>query len=251
MPTCSRCGLPFLLTRFNKIYCSETCRSSVSDKRKIIRKNSNQICLNCKASFSGRKRKHCSDQCRFDYTKSLKIGRRPEMTTRLCIRCEREFQKPRSSQKELCSDECRKNKPEMLNGACLSCSMAINKKRLFCNKCLIQRRKDVGIKQRVYFEDSRELNRKKRRVARERNAPGLHTRQRFLLLRIWKIQGKSCIYCSNKADTIDHIIPLARGGSNNEGNLAPACRKCNSSKNVYLISEWKVRNGYRATAKTN
>jgi len=173
------------------------------------------------------------------------------MTTRLCIRCKQKFQKPRSSQKELCSDECRKNKPEMLNGTCLSCPTSINKKRLFCNECLIQRRKDLGIKSRIYFEDSGELSRKRRRVARERNAPGLHARQRTLLLRIWKIQEKSCIYCFKKADTVDHIIPLARGGTNQEGNLAPACRQCNSSKHSSLISEWKVRNGFRPAAKTN
>lgn len=211
-------------------------------------------CLNCNIVFSiekkiGRNKKHCSGKCRSEWTQKLKCARKPETTIRACIRCGKDFEKPRSSLKQLCSNQCKKNRPEFLNGNCAICSKSIKKKRLFCDKCLVQRRKDVGLDQRVYFEDSRELNRKKRRVARERAAIGLHAYQRSLLLKAWKAQGKSCTYCFNKADTIDHIIPLARGGSNNEGNLAPACRQCNSSKNLYLISEWKVKNGFRTTAK--
>lgn len=48
-----------------------------------------------------------------------------------------------------------------------------------------------------------------------------------------------CSYCPAAADTIDHVIPLARGGRHAEGNLAPACRSCNSSKGDKLMIEWK------------
>jgi 5-methylcytosine-specific restriction endonuclease McrA len=41
--------------------------------------------------------------------------------------------------------------------------------------------------------------------------------------------------------TIDHIVPLARGGTNYEGNLTPACRPCNSSKGTLLLVEWRKR----------
>jgi hypothetical protein len=41
------------------------------------------------------------------------------------------------------------------------------------------------------------------------------------------------------ADTLDHVVPLVRGGTNYEGNLVPACRKCNSSKAAWLLTEWK------------
>jgi 5-methylcytosine-specific restriction protein A len=36
--------------------------------------------------------------------------------------------------------------------------------------------------------------------------------------------------CGRVATTADHVIPLAKGGSNDPGNLVPACAPCNSSR---------------------
>ena len=38
---------------------------------------------------------------------------------------------------------------------------------------------------------------------------------------------------------IDHVVPIAKGGNNEDNNLVVACRKCNSSKGTKLLSEWK------------
>lgn len=49
-----------------------------------------------------------------------------------------------------------------------------------------------------------------------------------------------CAYCCvKKADTIDHVVSLVRGGLNDISNLLPACRSCNSSKGAKLLSEWR------------
>lgn len=40
-----------------------------------------------------------------------------------------------------------------------------------------------------------------------------------------------CAVCGSKDDlTVDHIIPRARGGTNESGNLQVLCRFCNSKK---------------------
>lgn len=43
-----------------------------------------------------------------------------------------------------------------------------------------------------------------------------------------------CAYCGRKLSlgtlTIDHFIPLSRGGSNVFSNLLPSCRACNVAK---------------------
>lgn len=78
------------------------------------------------------------------------------------------------------------------------------------------------------------------RHQREHAAPGLTTTQRKKLLDQWKRQGKRCTYCGGIADTIDHVVPLVRGGTNHEGNLTPCCRPCNSSKAGYTVSEWRT-----------
>jgi 5-methylcytosine-specific restriction endonuclease McrA len=41
-----------------------------------------------------------------------------------------------------------------------------------------------------------------------------------------------CHYCrKRKILTIDHVIPLSKGGKHVKENLVPACRGCNSAKN--------------------
>jgi 5-methylcytosine-specific restriction endonuclease McrA len=83
-----------------------------------------------------------------------------------------------------------------------------------------------------------EQDRRGRRINQERLAPGLNSYKRHHLLQSWKATNTPCAYCSNVATTVDHVIPLSRGGTNFEGNLVPACRRCNSSKGTKLLIEW-------------
>lgn len=62
----------------------------------------------------------------------------------------------------------------------------------------------------------------------------------------------SCLRC-NKKDielTIDHIIPLSKGGSNNIDNIQPLCRSCNSLKGTKVIDYRNERNSING-ARTN
>lgn len=42
--------------------------------------------------------------------------------------------------------------------------------------------------------------------------------------------GHRCKYCGGHADTVDHIIPKALGGTDALDNLTAACGPCNYSK---------------------
>ncbi len=53
----------------------------------------------------------------------------------------------------------------------------------------------------------------------------------------------TCHYCGKqvgaKALTMDHVVPLIRGGRSNKGNLVPACKQCNADKKHSLAFEWQ------------
>jgi 5-methylcytosine-specific restriction endonuclease McrA len=70
------------------------------------------------------------------------------------------------------------------------------------------------------------------RKARKRGAPGSHTAAD--LAAILKAQNHRCAYCRSdlrKAKRhVDHIQPLARGGSNDRANLQYLCAPCNLAK---------------------
>jgi 5-methylcytosine-specific restriction endonuclease McrA len=62
-------------------------------------------------------------------------------------------------------------------------------------------------------------------------AEGSHTPDEIKEL-IRRQKGR-CAYCSKsirKGYHVDHVIPLARGGSNWITNIAMACARCNTSK---------------------
>lgn len=56
---------------------------------------------------------------------------------------------------------------------------------------------------------------------------------------IFETKGRQCFYCGESANSIDHVIPVTRGGTDNFDNLVPCCRRCNSSKRDKLIEEWR------------
>jgi 5-methylcytosine-specific restriction endonuclease McrA len=45
-----------------------------------------------------------------------------------------------------------------------------------------------------------------------------------------------CYFCHQKFSknelTMDHLVPLARGGVSSKGNIVPACKKCNQAKKL-------------------
>jgi len=54
-----------------------------------------------------------------------------------------------------------------------------------------------------------------------------------------------CHYCHEKVDpddvTMDHIVPVSRGGTSTKGNVVPCCKDCNSKK-AYLTSAEQILN---------
>ena len=56
-----------------------------------------------------------------------------------------------------------------------------------------------------------------------------------------RLYSSPCVQCgAMDRQTVDHIVPLSRGGRHSIGNLQTLCVPCNSSKNDRLLVEWRV-----------
>ena len=56
-----------------------------------------------------------------------------------------------------------------------------------------------------------------------------------------KLSQGYCEYCGGRFSpeelTMDHVVPLARGGASTKGNLVPACQSCNQEKKLATPAE--------------
>ncbi len=64
-------------------------------------------------------------------------------------------------------------------------------------------------------------------------------------------RGK-CAYCGRKQSrsvklTMDHVVPVSKGGKTVRENIVPACERCNSSKSDSDMVEWYSRQPFYST----
>lgn len=66
-----------------------------------------------------------------------------------------------------------------------------------------------------------------------RRAAGVLTADEWEL--VLAIYGNACLACGKDEVTIDHVIPVSKGGLNVVGNVQPLCSYCNTSKGTKTI----------------
>lgn len=77
-------------------------------------------------------------------------------------------------------------------------------------------------------------------IAREKRKAQLLRKSQW-----WKNKRghNQCYYCQKKFPakelTMDHRVPLTRGGKSIKSNLVPCCKECNNNKKYLLPFEWK------------
>jgi 5-methylcytosine-specific restriction enzyme A len=83
-----------------------------------------------------------------------------------------------------------------------------------------------------FVADEAEINREKQK-ARELRASQWWKRQ---------VAKGLCHYCGNRFSskelTMDHIVPISKGGRTTKGNVVPCCKTCNTEKKSKLLMEW-------------
>lgn len=108
-----------------------------------------------------------------------------------------------------------------------------------CSTC---RAKAAAQHRRKYYAslpvDKRHTLTQKRRADEYGTEHVEYSRTAILARWLWK-----CAYCGARAEHLDHVVPLSRGGADVESNMVPACAPCNLSKGAKTLDEWSATFG--------
>lgn len=163
-----------------------------------------------------------------------------------------------------------KNRKNGLSVTCKTCSIQrtrrwekenkdkVNEKsRKKYHKNLEKSRKDRRIRVRKWYSNNSKKsiaatkswnmrNPHSKRISEQKRRSAKISRGVFKISKkeILKIISSPCVACgSYDKITMDHIVPLSRGGKHSIGNLQPLCFSCNASKNNRVMTEWILSKG--------
>lgn len=208
---CEGCGGMFRVWHQAARYCSRRCSSAASKRRTrdiaspYVRR---ETCATCNGPMPASKKAgslYCSPDCGDGRDGLIKAQRRAEIAAlpeRMCVICGEHFQ-PRRVEAVTCSRPCGRRRDVELNSSNWN-----HKRRARLNASP----DSVGVSPRDW---ARELRR----------------------------MAGACFYCGDVSPklTMDHVVPVSRGGRHALGNVVPACRRCNASKHDDTVMEWRRR----------
>jgi len=207
--------------------------------------------------------KYCSGRCR-SISKNSKRYKRPQ---RACPGCGLDLT-DKHGQVKYCSNACRRwvanghAEPRNPLAQCQRCGGSKAGKlanAMYCTiKCKLaamEKRRDRDDRARYLQERERRLVSAKRYAKANPHVGQAAKRKRRSLQAdagVFEVSGKAwlrvlhrhrnrCFYCAKPGPmTMDHVVPISRGGTHSIGNLIPACAQCNSSKRHRTIMEWRL-----------
>ena len=203
---CKVCDESFETNIPNKIYCAEEC-SKENYREKYSAESFEKTCNNCGNNYVGAKgRTYCSPECGDEYRRNAIKKARPTYNKR-CTECGKHYSTTAKLSK-YCSPEC--------------------SRRFNNRKAEVNRREQLKENGKIDWDISIE--------------------------RLIKRDGSECYLCHERCDlndyevredgtfiarqgypSIDHVVPVAKGGTHTWDNVKLACRRCNTLKSDSLI----------------
>lgn len=224
---CSFCGQLFTPKRVNGIYCSKQCKDNASKVRRniepvLIQK---KICLGCGKEFETQftRKEYCCKSCvnraswKRNYVPKPRIIKpkkeKPpvEFETRTCVICNKMFEVNRHCSNKTCSHDC-----------------SIKYKREIDRQRLKNREKRIA---RVLVDKDINLETLRRRdfdicwICGEKTNP-----YDYKIINGTIIVGETY-------PSIDHVLPLARGGMHQWENVRLAHKGCNQRRGATLCDK--------------
>ena len=183
-------------------------------------------CMNCEQRFTATGfRKYCSDDCRKNYDAKHPAGN--------CKGCGSHFFCREVSGKEYCSN-CKRPVCEI---DCQDCGITVEKRGGQTTRCVDCQKRKVN---RAWIRA-----RRKRQKNRQKGIEPIGVRQ------LWIRDHQTCQLCKKKIDwelkwpdrmsmSVDHIIPISFGGTDEAINVQASHLKCNLRKHATGGSQMRL-----------
>lgn len=251
---CSECGAMFKRVHPKQKTCSPAC--ATSNKTKMARKHHNKVIGHAKCEQCGEQFGVTLNRRRFCNKKCARAARnRPAPTARELLESER-FQRIKSKKRKCirCSHVYLQINTQRAS-FCVACKAVYWKRTppdpegyvYCCEQCgrMVVRRKMAGrivVCVACSYRTTRDTKKEaKRRREYLKRSTSNHKGKTFRRSDIYKRDGYTCQLCNCAVRktkeyapdqaTIDHIIPLSRGGTHTMENCQCACQACNWAKN--------------------
>lgn len=254
---CVTCNKRLPLSSYDLIdmrrkYCSKECRP-----KPPLKAEHPTNCLQCQAPLdqtrkAGQPRKYCGRECKELATLvRLRAKRQRQLS---CDECHKEFMAAGETRR-FCSKNCRlenarkaKSEEVRLYFANLYPDGIKTKVCRWCNQPMeVLAKKSYAA--RLYHPDcSKEAERARYRIKTVKRQNKLVKPSRLAADEVVRTYGSNCHICEQPIDpslprtsklglTVDHVIPLSKGGPDTIDNLRPAHWSCNNRKSDKLPEE--------------
>lgn len=256
--TCEECGKQHYAANPKQKYCSPQCSNEARRIEPIYH------CKWCSRPFfpkAKNRKTYCTRECAFADLKANaqpRVERCPAPTT--CADCGQQIERPRTNKKYCERIECVKNRNKLRER---SRFVGTPPRTFVCSQCdrefVRQGKKASGKRVTTYcsvrcakkgsnqYRSVNGMKRKRREnEVRERRLIAA-TVERIRPRVVFKRDNWLCHVCGERCDpesvfpspmypTVDHVIPLARGGEHSYANVKCCCFSCNSRKRDLLIA---------------
>lgn len=241
---CPSCNSEFETTNSRKVYCSDKCK--LRNHKELNAKE--QTCKQCSKTFYSYKAKEfCGVECRKQHTVEHGKGKRTKKPKEVkeCLQCGIKYE---AFTREYCSEKCRHKHTyisvkEQKVVKCKECDesfVTTDARQLFCSdRC------------------NKKFHRRKREFSKRINHK--HNGDSNWDISAIRLMGRDegiCYLCGGHCDaedyitiddgtivtgerypSVEHVIPLSKGGTHTWDNVKLAHRGCNSAKGTQLVGE--------------
>lgn len=253
---CLECGKGFDAPKIGR-FCCKACGDKHRNKFPVSKERSCEQCGKAYRPKAGNRLRFCSRECSFANLKqnpsryptiAATLNRNEERAIssghlrwlskwRACAACKAPMYA--MGAERVCSDECRRQRARDAAKAHHKAKYRLQSYEVACRLCLCRFTPARNAARRKYCDACRhKIQRWNRKHTRKARMRGL-AYQAISPLKVFIRDGYRCGICGRKTDrkkqvphpkapTLDHIIPMSKGGPHLYGNVQCACFGCNS-----------------------